>query len=157
MRILIQRVKSGRVTTAGNTVGEIGRGLLVLVGFSTEDSTASFETVAKKLLNLRLWSSFSELEGEEREKAEKRWDTSVVQNGYEILIVSQFTLYSTMNGNKPDFRKAKPGPEARELFDRLVELLRKGYATEKVQTGSFGEYMQVENVIDGPVTLQWEF
>lgn len=86
----------------------------------------------------------------------RKWHSNVVQNGFGLLVVSQFTLYSFMKGNKPDFHKAMEGEKAKVLFEKFVGLLQKGYSEEKVQTGAFGKMMEVEIVNDGPVTLIWE-
>lgn len=86
----------------------------------------------------------------------KSWNTNVVQNNYGILVVSQFTLYSKMKGTKPDFHEAMEGTKARVLFDLFVEKLRAKYKPERVQTGAFGEYMDVHIRNDGPVTLIWD-
>jgi D-tyrosyl-tRNA(Tyr) deacylase len=76
--------------------------------------------------------------------------------GGDILAVSQFTLYSIMKGNKPDFHAAMPAEQARELFDLFVSTLRKKYVPERVQTGQFQALMEVGSIINGPVTIQYE-
>ncbi len=90
-----------------------------------------------------------------------RWKNSVAKppegQTLSILAVSQFTLYArTDKGAKPDFHEAMPGPAARVLFDRFVQLLRDKMGNEQVQTGAFGQYMQVDIVNDGPVTILLE-
>ena len=74
----------------------------------------------------------------------------------QVLAVSQFTLYSIMKGNKPDFHAAMQADQARQLFDLYVEMLRKKYLAEKIQTGQFQTLMEVGSVINGPVTIQYE-
>lgn len=89
-------------------------------------------------------------------KPPKKWNSNLVENNYGILVVSQFTLYSKMKGTKPDFHDAMEGDKARVIFDKFVEKLRAKYKPEMVQTGAFGEYMDVHIRNDGPVTLIWE-
>ena len=80
----------------------------------------------------------------------------MVQNNYGIMVVSQFTLYSKMKGTKPDFHDAMEGEKAKAIFDKFVEKLRGKYKPERIQTGTFGEYMDVHIRNDGPVTLVWD-
>jgi len=94
--------------------------------------------------------------GKAEQKPLRKWHSNVVQNDYGLLVVSQFTLYSFMKGNKPDFHKAMDGEKAKVLYEQFVGILRKGYKPDKVQTGAFGQMMEVEIVNDGPVTLIWE-
>ena len=77
----------------------------------------------------------------------------MMENNQEVLVVSQFTLYSVMKGNKPDFHQAKEAGEAEQFYEKFIERLRSGYSPDKIQTGKFGGYMQVESINDGPVTI----
>lgn len=146
MRVIIQRVKSSQVTINGQTVGQIGRGLNLLVGIADTDTEAELDWMVRKCLDLRL---FPDHEGGDR------WQKSVQEIGGELLVVSQFTLYGDCHkGRRPSFdRSAAPTP-AKELYHRFVEKLRKSGL--KVETGKFGAMMQVSIENDGPVTLLLE-
>lgn len=153
--MIIQRVKSGAVTVGTEVVGKIGPGLVVLLGFNQEDDTSKFSSAINRLLKIKLWDSINHAE-DDNEKV-KNWSSSVVDNGYEILIVSQFTLFAVLNGNKPDFHKAKKADEARILFDLFVEQVKKSYDPTKIQTGAFGQLMKVDIEGHGPVTIPLDF
>lgn len=141
MRLVIQRASEARVDVDGETVGEIGPGLLVLVGAHAADDAQSAEQLAKKTAKLRI---FPDDEG--------RMNRSVADVGGGVLAVSQFTLYGdTRKGNRPSFTGAARPEQAEPLFDRYVDALR-GYV-ETVETGKFGAMMDVHLVNDGPVTL----
>ena len=144
MRLIVQRVLEAGVKVKGEWVSKIGPGLLILLGITHTDTYPMSIVMSNKLLKMRLW----------RNKEDKVWDMNVMQKEYEVLIISQFTLYGEMNGNKPDFHHAMEGEEALKMYEGFVEEVRKGYKGEKVQTGAFGEYMHVHQVIDGPVTIQ---
>lgn len=144
MRLLLQRVTSARVRVDGETVGEIGTGLLVLVGVETGDGVEQVAKAADKLSGLRVF---------EDEAGRMNLDTRAVDGSF--LLVSQFTLAGSLaKGRRPSFDKAAPSEVAEPLFDRLVERLRgEGF---RVETGRFGAHMQVELVNDGPVTFLLE-
>eukprot|EP01118_Nematostelium_gracile_P015711 TRINITY_DN6346_c0_g1_i4.p1 TRINITY_DN6346_c0_g1~~TRINITY_DN6346_c0_g1_i4.p1 ORF type:complete len:174 (+),score=44.49 TRINITY_DN6346_c0_g1_i4:68-523(+) len=145
MRVVIQRVLNANVNVGGKEISRIDRGLLVLVGISETDTTVDRDYIAKKLLNLRLWQN-----------ADGRpWDQSVTQKDYEILLVSQFTLYGRINGNKPDFSKSAKSPFAKPFYEDFIQHMRKSYKEEKIKDGEFGAMMEVGLVNDGPVTLQF--
>ena len=144
MKGLLQRVSQARVEVAGEVVGAIDQGLLVLVGIEPQDDRASADRLLHKLLNYRVFSD-----------AEGRMNCSVqdVQGG--LLLVSQFTLAAdTRKGLRPGFSTAAPPQQAAELFDYL--LAQAHTAWPKVATGRFGADMQVHLVNDGPVTLLLE-
>ena len=143
MRAVVQRVRSASVSVDGEVISSIGPGLLCLVGIRDGDVAADAEFLARKILNSRLWPN-------EKNKA---WDCSVTQQGYEVLCVSQFTLYGRLSGNRPDFSRAMPPLEAREFYASFLERLQAGYAPERVADGRFGAMMAVESVNDGPVTI----
>ena len=147
MRFVIQRVNRGCVKVSSQVVGQIGRGLMILVGLSDRDTDEHIEHVIDKFLNIRL---FDDDKG-------NRWKESVKSLGLEILLVSQFTLYHILKGNKPDFHEAMGGDKARVLFDKIVKRAREKYDEKKIQTGAFGEYMQIDMECDGPVTINWEY
>lgn len=141
MRIVLQRVTNASVTVQEKLVSKIDRGILCLVGITDDDKKEDAEWLARKILNIRIWD-----DGEG-----KRWTKSVMDLKYEVLLVSQFTLFSKLKGNKPDFHLAMNPKESKPFFEEFVKMVSKEY--DKVQTGMFGEYMQVQMVGDGPVTI----
>ena len=147
MKFVIQRVSRGCVRVEGQIVGQIGKGLMILVGLNHHDTDEYIDHVVDKMLNIRLF---------EDEKG-ARWKESVKSLGLEILLVSQFTLYHILKGNKPDFHGAMDGDKAKILFDKIVAKTREKYDEKKVQTGKFGEYMFIDMECDGPITIEWEY
>jgi len=145
MRLVVQRVSSASVKVAGETVGEIGRGLLVLVGIERGDAPEAVRAAAGKLAGLRIF---------EDEAGRMNLDTAAA--GGAFLIVSQFTLAgSVARGRRPSFDRAAPPEEAQPLVEALVEDLRgRGF---QVETGRFRAAMEVALVNDGPVTLVADF
>ena len=142
MRAVVQRVSSARVLVDGRVVGEIGRGLLVLLGVADDDTAADVTYTAAKVRELRVFES---AEG-------KPMDQSVTAIGGACLVVSQFTLYGDVRrGRRPSFDAAAAPAAARELYESFVRELRT--AGLPVSTGEFQAMMQVELVNDGPVTL----
>jgi D-aminoacyl-tRNA deacylase len=142
MRAVIQRVSEARVRVGDRVIGEIGAGLLVLVGVGKDDGPEDVKYLAAKIPNLRLFK------GEEG----KDIDRSVADIGGSLLIVSQFTLYGDARGQRrPSFIEAAPPDRARTLYEDLVRELRS--ASVPVTTGEFQAMMRVELVNDGPVTL----
>ncbi|HEX5496478.1 MAG TPA: D-aminoacyl-tRNA deacylase [Mycobacteriales bacterium] len=139
MRAVLQRVSSASVTVDGQVVGEIGAGLLVLVGVTHTDGAEQAAALARKVYQLRI------LDGER----------SAQDTGAEVLVVSQFTLYAdTSRGRRPSWHGAAPGSVAEPLVERFTALLRELGAP--VRTGVFGAHMRVALVNDGPVTLVLE-
>ena len=144
MKCLLQRVTQASVTVAGEVVGEIDQGLLVLVGVEPEDAEQTVTRMAERLLRYRV---FSDDEG--------KMNLNVAQVQGSILLVSQFTLAAdTTSGNRPGFSTAAPPEQASNLCDQLAGALRKGDV--RVETGRFGADMQVALVNDGPVTFLLE-
>ena len=142
MRALVQRVSSARVRIGDRTAGEIGRGLLVLVGIGREDTAADVKYLAAKLRDIRIF------EGEHG----RPMDRSVADIGGSVLIVSQFTLYGDVRkGRRPAFDEAAPPAAARALYEALVAEVRA--LSLPVATGEFQAMMQVELTNDGPVTV----
>jgi D-tyrosyl-tRNA(Tyr) deacylase len=138
---LIQRVRRARVQVAGDTVGEIAQGLLVLVCAQPADGEAQAVKLVDKLLKLRV---FSDEAG--------KMNRSVQDVGGGLLIVSQFTLAAdTSGGNRPSFTGAAPAELGRQLYERVLQLARERHP--QVAAGIFGADMQVELVNDGPVTI----
>ena len=141
MRAVIQRVTSARVRVADSVVGEIGAGLLVLLGVGRTDTEADATYIAGKIRDMRVF------EGDG-----KPMDRSVVDVGGSVLVVSQFTLYGDMRkGRRPSFDEAAPPDLARALYEAVVRELRT--AQVPVATGQFQAMMRVELVNDGPVTV----
>ncbi|HYU32521.1 MAG TPA: D-aminoacyl-tRNA deacylase [Thermoanaerobaculia bacterium] len=145
MRLVIQRVSSASVRVEGETVGAIGRGLLVLAGIERGDALARVRTAAEKLAGLRIF-----------EDADGKMNLDSAAVGGAFLIVSQFTLAGSIErGRRPSFDRAAPPDEAAPLVEALVEDLRqRGF---QVETGRFRAHMEVELVNDGPVTLIADF
>ena len=141
MRIVLQRASRARVTVEGEVTGEIGRGLVLLVGFTDGDTDDTVAWMADKVVGLRI---FPDDEG--------KMNRSVQEVGGGLLVVSQFTLYGdARKGRRPSFIEAARPEVAIPLYERFVEVLR---ATGlPVGTGRFGAMMEVDLVNDGPVTL----
>ncbi|XP_027105447.1 uncharacterized protein [Coffea arabica] len=145
MRAVVQRVASASVEVEGRIVSAIGPGLLVLVGLHESDADSDAEYICRKVLNMRLFPN---------EKTGKTWDQNVMQKNLEVLLVSQFTLYGILKGNKPDFHVAMPPEKARPFYESVVEKFRKAYTPDVIKDGIFGAMMKVNLVNDGPVTMQ---
>ena len=144
MRLVIQRVKSGRVLVAGQAIAEIGTGFIILVGIGPNDGEAQARLLSEKIANLRVFED----EG-------GKMNRSLLDVGGQAVVVSQFTLYADMRkGRRPSFTDAALPDVARPLVERFAELLRElGVPT---QTGEFGAHMLVEIANDGPVTIWLE-
>jgi D-tyrosyl-tRNA(Tyr) deacylase len=141
MRIVLQRVARAEVRAGGETLGSIGRGFLLLVGFTAGDGEEQLQWMAEKVRGLRLFAD-----------ADGKMNLPIDEVGGELLVVSQFTLYGNVRkGRRPSFVDAAEPEEAERLYDRFVEVLRQGAIP--VATGSFGALMEVDLVNDGPVTL----
>ncbi len=141
MRALLQRVSHASVTVEGNVVGQIGQGLLVLLGVGQGDSEVQVKTLADKIVHLRI---FGDDEG--------KMNRSLLDVGGQALVVSQFTLYADVRkGRRPSFTDTAPP----SLAEPLVERFKDALATYglKVEGGVFGAYMEVELINSGPVTI----
>ncbi|KAJ1722801.1 D-tyrosyl-tRNA(Tyr) deacylase [Coemansia erecta] len=148
MRAVLQKVLRASVTVDDRVVGEIGRGVCVLVGIHTDDTPEDLEYIAKKILTLRVFQE------DPSNPSSSHWKKSVRDLNLEVLCVSQFTLCAnTSKGSKPDFHSAMKSERSREMFDTLVRRLSELHYPEKIKTGAFGEMMQVSLVNDGPVTM----
>ena len=144
MRVVLQRVAGARVTVEGRVVGEIGRGLLLLAGFTDGDGEETLRWMADKVVGLRVFTD-----------AEGKMNRSVEEVDGAVLVVSQFTLYGdARKGRRPSFVDAARPEVAVPLYEGFVEMLRA--AGRPVATGEFGAMMQVELTNDGPVTLVLE-
>lgn len=145
MIALIQRVLEAHVTIDGIASGQIGEGVLILLGVHTSDTEKEAEWLARKCANLRI---FRDEDGQ--------MNRSVLEMGGEALVVSQFTLYgSAAKGNRPSFIESARPETALPLYERFCSLLS-GHLGKDVQTGEFGADMQVSLVNDGPVTIWLE-
>ena len=141
MRAVVQRVTRAKVTVADETVGEIGVGACVLVGVGRDDADSDADTLAEKVLGLRVF-----------EDAEGKMNKSVLDVGGSVLAVSQFTLFGdARKGRRPSFIEAMEPERANELFQRFCAGVRRGGAP--VETGRFRAEMLVEILNDGPVTI----
>ncbi len=141
MRVIVQRVKASRVEIDKTTVGEIGQGLMVLLGITEGDTKEHCDFLVDKLVHLRIFTD-----------EEEKMNLSLQDVHGEMLIVSQFTLYSDCRkGRRPSFIAAARPETAIPLYEYFVELAKK--SVKKVATGQFGADMQVYIQNDGPVTL----
>jgi len=141
---LIQRVSRGRVKVGSETVGEIGRGFVVLLGVRHGDAEQDAEALARKTIALRVFAD-----------NEDRMNRSLQDIGGEVLVISQFTLYAdTRKGNRPSFINAAEPALAELLYETYVSALRAALGDARVATGRFGAMMDVELVNDGPVTIE---
>jgi D-tyrosyl-tRNA(Tyr) deacylase len=141
MRAVVQRVSRARVVVEGKVTGEIGPGLVVLLGVGREDSAAAVSYLAEKVANLRIF-----------EDDQGKMNRSLLEAGGSALVVSQFTLYGDARGQRrPSYLRAAPPEQAKALYDEFVEALRA--LGVKVETGVFQAMMSVELVNEGPVTI----
>lgn len=151
MRALIQRVKSARVSVGGKKISEIGPGLLIFLGVKEGDAEKDSQILAEKIANLRIMPD-----------SQDKMNLSILDilrqssgRSSEILVVSQFTLYADTNfGRRPSFIRAAKPEVAKDLYEKFVDKL-KSFGIP-VQIGKFGEYMEVELINDGPVTIMVE-
>ena len=144
MRIVLQRVSRAQVTVDSKVVGQIDRGLLLLLGVHHTDTSDCADFLAAKCADLRIFAD-----------AEGKMNLSARDLNAAALVVSQFTIYSDCaKGRRPNFMEAAPPAKATELYECFVKVLRTHLP--KVETGVFGAMMQVELVNDGPVTLVLE-
>lgn len=141
MRAVLQRVTRASVRVEDEVVGEIGGGLLVLLGIAQDDTTRDVEYLVEKITQLRIF-----------EDADGKMNLSVTETGGALLIVSQFTLYGDVRrGRRPSWSEAAQPELAEPLYDSFVTAARR--YVQEVATGSFRRMMQVELVNDGPVTI----
>jgi D-tyrosyl-tRNA(Tyr) deacylase len=141
VRAVVQRAAEAAVTVGGRTVGEIGRGLVVLLGISPDDGPAEARWMADKVATLRIFSDDDD-----------KMNLSLLDVGGEALVVSQFTLYGdARKGRRPSFIRAARGDDADALYGQMVEELEK--LGVHCATGEFGAMMKVQLVNDGPVTI----
>lgn len=141
MKAVIQRVKKASVRVEGSIVGEIGQGLLVLLGFFRGDMVADISWMIDKIINLRIF-----------EKEDGKFDYSLLDIGGELLVVSQFTLYGDCSrGRRPSYSEAMSVMEAKTYFRMFLEKAKE--KVTKVENGIFQASMEVALVNEGPVTI----
>lgn len=141
MRVVVQRVNNASVKIAGNMVGQINKGLLLLVGLKEGDGAEQIKKAATKIAKMRIF-----------EDENGKTNLAIKDVGGQILSVSQFTLLAdTKKGNRPSFIKAMKPPKSAELWEQFNEELKKQGLT--VETGEFGADMQVDLQNDGPFTI----
>lgn len=141
MRAVVQRVTRACVRVEGETVGEIGAGLMALLGVKQSDTPAAAQLIAEKIANLRILDD-----------GLGRMDLSALDRGAEVLVVSQFTLYGdARKGRRPSYTEAARGEVATALYEEVCTRLRS--LGLRVATGRFGAEMLIEMVGDGPVTI----
>jgi D-tyrosyl-tRNA(Tyr) deacylase len=144
MKVLIQRVREGRVDIAGEASRSIGPGLVVLVGVRHGDEQADAEQLARKTLALRIF-----------EDDAGKMNRSIRETGGEALVISQFTLYAnTRKGNRPSFVDAAAPDIARRLYQHYLAQLTAGLGESQVKCGTFAAEMLVTIANDGPVTIE---
>jgi D-tyrosyl-tRNA(Tyr) deacylase len=142
MRAILQRVERGAVSVAGEEIGRIGQGLVILVGVREGDGPDEADWLAAKVANLRIMAD-----------GEGRFNRSLLETGGGALVISQFTLYGdARRGRRPSFTEAAAPEVAEPLVDRFAERLR-AEGVGDVQTGRFGAHMLVDIQNDGPVTI----
>nr|XP_050864160.1 D-aminoacyl-tRNA deacylase 1 isoform X2 [Vespula vulgaris] len=124
-------------------ISSIGNGLCILIGITRGDTLADIKV--KKILNIKVF-----------ENDNKKWSASVMDKQYEILCISQFTLYHVLKGNKLDFHRAMPAQESEPFYKNFLNELGKNYKPELIKDGIFGAMMQVSIQNNGPVTLEIE-
>jgi len=143
MRVILQRVSEAGVVVNGETVGEIGGGLLILLGIEAADGPGDVEWLARKICQLRLF-----------EDDEGKMNRSLLDVGGSALVVSQFTLHARVKkGTRPSFDKAATPDQAIPLYAEFVAAMEAGLGEGRVATGVFGAMMKVSLVNDGPVTI----
>lgn len=142
MKLVIQRVAQSNVKVDGKVIGEIGKGMMVLVGLTHTDTEETVTTLANRLLKLRIFPD-----------DHKPMNITIADFGGEILLISQFTLYAnTKKGNRPSFVDAMDPQKAEQLFNLFVANVTEIHPN-KVATGKFGAEMAVELINDGPTTI----
>ena len=142
MRVVIQRVSEASVTVEGAIIGQIQRGLMVLVGIVNEDDTSDIEWLSNKIIHMRIFEDENGV-----------MNKSLIEVGGEILLVSQFTLHaSTKKGNRPSYIAAAKPEISIPIYEAMIHQLEKDLGAS-IQTGKFGADMKVSLINDGPVTI----
>ena len=143
MRAVIQRAREASVTTGGEIVGRIDRGMVILLGVGREDNPDHAEMLAGKIARLRIFPDEAEVA-----------NLSLIDTGFGALVISQFTLMAdTRKGNRPGFSEAAPPERAEKLYEAFVRMLGEQIGHDRVSTGRFGAMMDVAFVNEGPYTV----
>jgi len=143
MKIVVQRVLESSVSVEGEGTKYIGEGLVIFVGFCSNDSEDDIIWGIKKVLNMKILK-------------DENGDTNlnILEKKADLLVISQFTLFaSTKKGNKPSWHKAANSKLARTLYNQFINILQKTYLPQNIKTGFFGKNMQISVINDGPVTI----
>ncbi|XP_012241802.1 D-aminoacyl-tRNA deacylase 1 [Bombus impatiens] len=146
MKAVIQRVTKASVSVNGEIINSIGNGLCILIGIKGDDTIEDMKYIVKKILNIKMFDDDNN----------KKWSKNVMDKEYEILCISQFTLYHTLKGNRLDFHKAMPAQTAESFYNNFLIELGKNYKPELIKDGKFGAMMEVNIKNSGPVTLEIE-
>ena len=142
MKVVLQRAKNASVSVDDEEVGEITSGLVLLVGIHEDDTEEDMEWICDKILKMRI---FDDEDG--------KMNLSVQDVGGELLVISQFTLYGDASkGNRPSYIEAAGPKKAKKLYNRMIDYF-KDNSDLKVESGTFGAYMDVRLTNDGPVTI----
>ena len=142
MKIVMQRVTEASVKINNKIKSEIGRGLLVLVGFENEDTEDDIKWLCRKIINARIFYDENSVK-----------NLSLIDVDGEIMVISQFTLHaSTKKGHRPSYSKAAKAEIAEPLYNKFVTQLENDFGKE-IKTGEFGAYMKIKLLNDGPVTI----
>lgn len=146
MRLVIQRVARSSVSVDNKIVGEIGKGLNILIGFTHSDNSSMIKKIAEKIVKLRIF-----------EDSNGKMNLSIKDVDGEILLIPQFTLYGSVEkGNRPSFSDAAEAYYAKNLYELMIGELKMLLGEEKVKSGVFQAHMLVEIINDGPVTILME-
>lgn len=144
MKAIVQRVLKASVVVDDQIISSIKNGLCILVGINKDDTDSDLNYLVQKILNTKFFE----------DESGKRWKASVKDKQYEVLCISQFTLYHTFKGNKLDFHRAMTAEDAEKFYNKFLESLRQSYRPDAIKDGKFGAMMKVEIINDGPVTIE---
>eukprot|EP01115_Flamella_aegyptia_P014122 TRINITY_DN784_c0_g3_i4.p1 TRINITY_DN784_c0_g3~~TRINITY_DN784_c0_g3_i4.p1 ORF type:complete len:212 (-),score=32.70 TRINITY_DN784_c0_g3_i4:210-845(-) len=146
MKGLIQRVVNASVSLieTGEVISSINKGIVILVGINRDDTIGDSDFICRKMLNMRLF---------EDPETNRGWQKSVKDLNLEVLIVSQFTLYSNFKGNRLDFHESMNPTDAKIFYDNFIEMVKENYDESKIKCGEFGAMMNVSICNNGPVTI----
>jgi len=146
MRSIIQTVEKAEVFVKGKLISRINSGMVAYIGIVSEDNDLDIDKMANKLIKMRLFQNNN-----------KDFETSLIDNDKEILLISQFTLFADLKkGQRPYFAKAAKSEFAKKIFDSLAEKLAKTYKSERIKLGSFGSLMTIKQKNIGPITIIYD-
>ncbi|KAF7684208.1 D-aminoacyl-tRNA deacylase [Astathelohania contejeani] len=141
MKVVLQRVKSASVHHEGKLISSIGYGYALLVGFERDEPFENLQWMVEKILKIQLFDD---------------WKNNIISKNFEILVLSQFTLFAKFKGKRPDFHYAESHEKAKELFNELIKLFKIKYSDEKIKSGLFGKQLLISLENDGPNTILLE-